>query len=44
MNSGCGTTCLPRYWITFRGEIIFDYPKQFLVQEAGGDWKFSENV
>jgi len=33
---GSGSTCLPRYWITFRGEIIFDYPKQFMEQTQDG--------
>ena len=30
MKSQYGSTDLPRYWITLGGEIIFDYPKQFV--------------
>ena len=30
MDSQYGSTELPRYWITLNGEIIFDYPKQFV--------------
>ena len=37
MDSRYGSACLPRYWITFRGEIIFDYPKQFVVKGAQGN-------
>ena len=36
MNSQYGSTDLPRYWITFGNEIIFDYPKQFVVQDETG--------
>lgn len=30
MQSGRGSTDLPRYWITLGKEILFDYPKQFV--------------
>lgn len=30
MKSQNGSTDLPRYWITLKDEIIFDYPKQFI--------------
>ena len=30
MDSRRGTSDLPRYWITLNGEIIFDYPRQFV--------------
>lgn len=30
MHSQRGSVDLPRYWITLNGEIIFDYPKQFI--------------
>lgn len=33
MQSQRGSTGLPRYWVTVDGEIVFDYPKQFLDQE-----------
>jgi hypothetical protein len=29
MNSRCGSTDLPRYWITLGKETIWDYPGQF---------------
>ena len=35
MQSRRGGTDLPRYFITLAGEIIFDYPKDF-VQKSGG--------
>jgi hypothetical protein len=34
MDSVCGSTDLPRYWITLDQETIWDYPKQF-VSEGG---------
>ncbi|WP_297942185.1 hypothetical protein [uncultured Campylobacter sp.] len=34
MQSRRGSTDLPRYFITLAGEIIFDYPKDF-VQKSG---------
>lgn len=37
MNSRYGSAGLPRYWITFCGEIIFDYPKQFIDRNAEGN-------
>ncbi|MDR0453617.1 MAG: hypothetical protein LBH05_02245 [Deferribacteraceae bacterium] len=37
MDSHCGSTDLPRYWITLDKEIIFDYPKRFLSDEG---WKY----
>lgn len=33
MQSQRRSTGLPRYWLTVDGEIVFDYPKQFLDQE-----------
>ncbi|MBR5372595.1 MAG: hypothetical protein IK130_10325 [Oscillospiraceae bacterium] len=36
MNSSLGATDLPRYWITLNGEIIFDYPKQFVCKDETG--------
>ncbi|GHV57811.1 hypothetical protein AGMMS49579_24210 [Spirochaetia bacterium] len=30
MDSQRGTTDLPRYWITFQGKIVWDYPKDFM--------------
>ena len=35
MQSRCGSTDLPRYFITFAGEIIFDYPKDFVLKSGG---------
>ncbi len=37
MNSQYGSTDLPRYWIQFDNEIIFDYPKQFLDNNTHGN-------
>ena len=42
MQSKCGSTDLPRYWITLGGEIIFEYPKQF-VNENGDIKNLSKN-
>ena len=36
MDSRRGSTDLPRYWITLDGEIIFDYPKQFVDSAVSG--------
>jgi hypothetical protein len=33
MDSYRGSTDLPRYWITFQKEIIWDYPKDFMTDE-----------
>jgi hypothetical protein len=30
MGSQCGRTNLPRYWITFNDETVWDYPKDFM--------------
>ena len=30
-----GSTDLPRYFITLAGEIIFDYPKDFMLKSGG---------
>jgi hypothetical protein len=30
MKSSQGSTDIPRYWITLDGEIIWDYPRDFL--------------
>ena len=30
MESQRGSTNLPRYWLTLEGEIIWDYPKDFM--------------
>src|SRR5437867_7801935 len=30
MDSECGSTGLPRYWITLGREVIWDYPRQFI--------------
>ena len=30
MDSECGSTGLPRYWITLGREVIWDYPRQFV--------------
>lgn len=38
MDSQYGSTGLPRYWITFGDEIIFDYPKQFADAAANGNF------
>ncbi|WP_454992006.1 SF0329 family protein [Campylobacter rectus] len=35
MQSRCGSTDLPRYFITLAGEIIFDYPKDFVLKSGG---------
>ncbi len=32
MDSQYGGTKLPRYWISLDKEIIFDYPKQFVIK------------
>lgn len=34
MRSQYGNTALPRYWITLGKEIIFDYPKQFVLADG----------
>ena len=34
MRSRYGSTELPRYWITLGKEIIFDYPKQFVLSDG----------
>lgn len=34
MRSRYGNTDLPRYWITLDKEIIFDYPKQFVLPDG----------
>ena len=34
MRSRYGNTALPRYWITLGKEIIFDYPKQFVLADG----------
>lgn len=33
MQSRRGSTDLPRYFITLAGEIIFDYPKDFVLKK-----------
>ena len=33
MQSRRGSTDLPRYFITLAGEIIFDYPKDFMQKK-----------
>ena len=38
MSSQYGSTDLPRYWITLDGEIIFDYPKQFVEKDKNGSF------
>ena len=35
MQSRRGNTDLPRYFITLAGEIIFDYPKDFVLKSGG---------
>ena len=35
MDSQMGSTALPRYWITLDKETIFDYPKQFVIEDGG---------
>ena len=35
MQSRRGSTDLPRYFITLAGEIIFDYPKNFVLKSGG---------
>ena len=35
MQSRRGSTDLPRYFITLAGEIIFDYPKDFMLKSGG---------
>ena len=35
MQSRHGSTDLPRYFITLAGEIIFDYPKDFVLKSGG---------
>lgn len=42
MQSRYGSADLPRYWITLNGEIIFDYPKQFVASDT--DWSFIRNL
>lgn len=34
MDSRYGQTSLPRYWITLDKEIIWDYPKDFLLADS----------
>ena len=34
-KAGAGSTDLPRYFITLAGEIIFDYPKDFVLKSGG---------
>ena len=38
MCSQYGSTDLPRYWITLGDEVIFDDPKQFVVQDESGSY------
>lgn len=33
MKSQRGSNDIPRYWVTLNGEIIWDYPKQFIHDE-----------
>ena len=35
MQSRRGGTDLPRYFITLAGEILFDYPKDFVLKSGG---------
>ena len=35
MDSRYGQTDLPRYFITLNKEIIWDYPKDFVVEKGG---------
>jgi hypothetical protein len=35
MNSGSGSTNLPRYWITLDKETIWSYPDQFAIPGGG---------
>jgi hypothetical protein len=43
MDSYRGSTDLPRYWITFQKDIVWDYPRHFMTDELiqiypyGGD-------
>ena len=36
MDSVCGRTGLPRYWITLGHEVIWDYPRQFIATPHPG--------
>jgi hypothetical protein len=42
MNSQCGSTDIPRYWITLGKDIIFDYPKDF--PKAGASYPYLTDV
>ncbi|GHU84537.1 hypothetical protein FACS189473_2120 [Spirochaetia bacterium] len=42
MDSLQGSTDLPRYWITFQGETVWDYPKDFMDEVIDdGEYVFS---
>jgi hypothetical protein len=41
MDSQYGSTDLPRYWITLNKEIIWDYPKQFVIKDETIPWNMS---
>jgi hypothetical protein len=38
MRSQCGHVALPRYWITLGKEIIWDYPKNFIIKPTHTKW------
>ena len=45
MNSQRGNTDLPRYWrITIEKEIVFDYPKQFIEDEANKNYPYETQI
>ena len=44
MNSQRGSTDLPRYWITVGKKIVFDYPKQFISDEANKYYPYETQI
>jgi hypothetical protein len=42
MDSQCGSTNLPRYWITLGDETIWDYPKDFV--KDGGTKNYADRI
>lgn len=44
MKSQRGSTDLPRYWITVGGEIVFDYPRQFIHAEENENYPYETQI
>lgn len=44
MRSQCGSTLLPRYWITLDKEVIWDYPRDFVAKNRSVRNYHGENL